>query len=474
VADVRKSLPLPAYLPDQLPGNALTIAQNVLPAADGYRAVKSYAAITAALPAAFMGGASFIASDGSAYMLVGTASSLEKLAAGAWTDLLTGLTVPHRWQFAQFGDNVVTVNGGVTEVVDLIAGTAAALAGAPSGLDVMVVGDHVIILGAAGNNALVKWSAFNDHTGWTPGINQSGFQPMLTGGEIKGGAGGEYGIILQRFRLVRMESTGDATAPFQFTEITNNYGCASSGSIAQAGRSVFFYSDRGFLSLEDGASITPIGNEKFDQSFRDAVSPDTLDQVWSAVDPKRSLVFWGIAGTPGTIWAYNWVLGKATTLSFPFHGFFPGFTTSLSLEEVSALYPNIDTMPYSLDDPRFQGGDPRLYFVGPDDTVGALSGVNLAAAFKFGFVSLWSTQVARINSAWPETDATTDVTVTVDAKNRLGDAEHITSSGMMQASGRVPLRCRGRYQSPGMAIGAGVDWSYAKAIGFDGEGAGVR
>lgn len=421
-----------------------------------------------------MGGASFIASDGSAYLLAGTATSLEKLAAGSWTDLLTGLTVPNRWRFAQFGDNVVTVNGATTQDVDLIAGTAAALAGAPTGIDVMVVGDHVVILGADGNNALAKWSAFNDHTGWTPGVNQSGFQPMLTGGELKGGAGGEYGIILQRFRLVRMEETGDATAPFQFTEITNNFGCASSGSIAQAGRSVFFYSDRGFLSLEDGATITPIGNEKFDQSFRDAVSPDELDQIWSAVDPKRSLVFWGKAGSPGTIWVYNWVLGKASTLSLPFHSFFPGFSTSLSLEEVSALYPDIDTMPYSLDDPRFQGGDPRLYFVGTDDTVGALSGANLAASFKFGFVSLWDPQVARINAAYPETDAITGVTVTVDSKMRLGDSEHITSSGTIQASGRVPLRCRGRYQSPGMSIAAGTDWSYAKAIGFEGEGAGVR
>jgi len=270
-----------------------------------------------------------------------------------------------------------------------------------------------------------------------------------------------------------MERTGDATAPFQFTEITNNFGCASSGSIAQAGRTIFFYSDRGFLAIEDGASIRPIGNEKFDQSFRSVVSPDELDQIWSAVDPKRSLVFWGKSGNPGTIWVYNWVLDRASTLSLPFKAFFPGFSTSLSLEEVSALYPDIDTMPYSLDDPRFQGGDPRLYFVGNDDTVGALSGDNLTASFQMGFINLFDTQVGRISAAWPDTDAVSGVTVTIDAKNRLGDADAVKSSGTMQRSGRVPIRCRGRYQAPAMTIND-PNWSYALGISFEGEPAGVR
>jgi hypothetical protein len=66
-----------------------------------------------------------------------------------------------------------------------------------------------------------------------------------------------------------MERTGDATAPFQFPEITPNFGCASSGSIAQAGRTIFFFSDRGFVALDDGTALRPIGNEKFDQSFRE-------------------------------------------------------------------------------------------------------------------------------------------------------------------------------------------------------------
>lgn len=474
MASGRRKIDWPAYLPDQLPVNVLSVADNVYPAATGYRAVKSYVAITDALPAAFKGGGSFIASDGTAYLLAGSATGLHRLAAGSWTNLLTGLTITGRWRFAQFGDYVIAVNGGTTEVVNLTAGTAAPLAGAPTGTGLAVVGDYVVIAKANGDNSLVKWSAQNDHTGWTAGVNQSGFQPMLTGGEVKGIAGGEYGVILQRFRLVRMERTGDASAPFNFPEITNNFGCASSGSIVQAGRTIAFLSDRGFISLEDGATIRPIGNEKFDQSFRDAVSPDQYEQMWAATDPKRSLFFWGNPGAPGTIWVYNWVLDRASTITLPFVGFFAGYESSLTLEQVSALYSNIDTMPYSLDDPRFQGGDPRLYFAGPDGTIGALSGPNLKAALEFGWAEFNPGQVTRMRGVWSGGDATSGVTITVDARQRIGDGEEVRSHGAMQASGRIPLRARGRFMRLKKETAAGTDWTFDPGVELECEGAGVR
>jgi hypothetical protein len=471
----RSKITYPAYLPDQLPRNVLTTAENVYPVADsGYRAVASYAPVSGALPEAFLGGAAFISSTGTAYLLAGTATTLQQLTGGTWGALLTGLTAINRWKFAQFGDHVVAVNGSATQDVNLTAGTAAALAGAPVGTGVAVVGDFVVITEADGNNQKVRWSAFNDHTGWTPAVNQSGFQPMLTGGEVKGIAGGEYGVILQRFRLVRMERTGDATAPFQFPEITPNFGCASSGSIAQAGRTIFFFSDRGFVALDDGTALRPIGNEKFDQSFRSSISSDEYETIWSAVDPKRSLVFWGFAGSPGRIWVYNWVLDRATTLSLPNNGFFAGYSSSLTLEQVSAIYPDLDTMPYSLDDPRFQGGDPRLYFVGPDNTIGALSGPKLEATLTMGQVELAGEKLSLIRSAWPVTDATSGVTISVTARQRMGDTGATTASGVMQASGRVPLRCKGRYVEIEHKIAAGTDWTFVQGIELEMEAGGLR
>lgn len=471
---MRKRILFPAFLPDQLPRNVLTTAKNVLPAADGYRPVKSLAAISDPLPATFKGGGAFISTDGTAYLLAGTANGLERYSGGEWTNLLTAMSITDRWRFAQFGDYVVAVNGVDTKQVDLNAGSASDLTGAPSGNGVAVVGDYVVITQADGNKLLVKWSAFNDHTGWTPGTNQAGFQPMLTGGEVKGIAGGEYGVILQRFRLVRMERTGDDEAPFAFPEITNNYGCASSGSIVQAGRTVFFLSDRGFMALDDGAAVRPIGNEKFDQSFRDSISPDDYERIWAAVDPKRTIVMWGVPGVPGTIWVYNWVLDRPSTIEMPFAGLFAGYESSMTLEDVADLYPDLDTMPYSLDDPRFQGGDPRLYVVTAANEIGALSGSVLEATITHGWIAPSDPNLSRIRAAWPISDATSGVTVSIDARQQMGSPSDVTVSGEMQRSGRAPLRCRGKYISTTVTHAAGSRWSYSQGYDLEFEAGGAR
>lgn len=464
----------PAYLPDQLPRDVLTAATNVLPAANGYRPVKSVAAISEPLSATFKGGGAFISTGGSAYLIAGTANGLERYSAGSWSTLLTALSITGRWRFAQFGDFIVAVNGVDTKQVDLNSGAASDLTDAPSGNGVAVVGDFVVITQAGGNRLLVSWSAFNDHTKWTAGVDQSGFQPMLTGGEVKGIAGGEYGVILQRFRLVRMERTGDAKAPFNFAEITPNFGCAASASIAQAGRTIFFLSDRGFMALEDGQSLKPIGNEKFDQSFRNSVSQDDYERMWSAVDPKRSIVMWGIPGSPGRIWVYNWVLDRASTIEVPFAGLFTGYEASQTLEEVSTAYPDLDSMPFSLDDPRFQGGDPRLYIVTPANQVGALSGPNLQADITTGWLAPSDPNVSRVRAAWPISDATDGVTVAIDCRQQMGGPLDLRSQSDMQASGRVPIRARGKFLALTVSHAAGSQWSYSQGVDLDLTAGGLR
>lgn len=469
-----KRLPFPAFLPDQLPRNVLTAATNVLPAADGYRPVKALVSISDPLQATFKGGGAFIASSGTTFLIAGTANGLERYVGGGWTTLLAAMSVTDRWRFTQFGDYVVAVNGTDTKQVDLTIGAASDLTDAPTGTGVAVVGDYVVITQAGGNKLLVTWSGFNDHTKWTAGVDQSGFQPMLTGGEVKGIAGGEYGVILQRFRLVRMERTGDDKAPFQFPEITTNVGCAASGSIAQSGRTVFFLSDRGFMALEDGQSLRPIGNEKFDQTFRDSVSPEDYEKLWAAVDPKRSLVLWGVPGTPGRIWVYNWVLDRASTIEVPFSGLFAGYESSLSLEGVAALYPDLDTMPYSLDDPRFQGGDPRLYVVDRNNQIGAFSGPNLQATLAIGWQAPSDPNVARMRALWPMSDANSGISARIDARQQMGDPVGVVLSGDLQRSGRIPMRVRGRYMQITVTIDSGTRWSYIQGIDMEIDAGGIR
>lgn len=462
---------LPAFLPDQLPrGDVLTVCKNVLPARDGYRAVGGFQEVSDALPAAFRGGASFISTGGTASLLAGTASTLSRLSSGSWVNLLTGLSIGGRWKFAQFGDAVVCVNGSTTQSVNLVAATASALVGAPTAVDVTVVGDYVVVAQPNGDRLKVRWSAFNDHTAWTLGVNQAGEQPMLTGGEVMGVAGGEYGVILQRQRIVRMERTGEATAPFAFDPISENFGCASKASIVQAGRTVFFLSDRGFVALDDGQSIRPIGNEKFDQSFREVLGEDAFERIYAAVDPRNTRVIWAIPGLSGQMWVYDWVQDRASVIEMPFDGIFAGFENSVDLD--SLPYSDLDAMPYSLDDPRWSGGAPRLYVV-QDGKVGTLSGLPLQATFKAVDLNPAGNDNMRIRAVVPETDAIAGVTVSLNEKRRRGDGGKVRTASNMQASGRIPLRANGRFFETTITIND-PDWTYIEALTFEGNRGGVR
>lgn len=468
-------LALPDYKPDQSNNSGVLLtARNVYPALDGYRPVHAVSTISDALSGTFLGGASAIAADGTGYMIVGTATNIYKYNAGAWTSLLGSLTIDGRWRFAQFGDFSVAVTGGTTYAVNLTAGTAASVAAAPSGTSIAVVGDHVVIGQPDGDVNAVKWCAFRDHTAWTDGVDQAGSQPMQTGGLVQAVAGGEYGIILQRERIVRMTRTGDSTAPFQFDEISSNFGCANGATVTQAGRTIFFLSDRGFMALEDGQELRPVGSEKVDRSFEDAVSRDDLANIYTAVDPQNKLVMWGVPGTPGTMWIYNFELDRWSTAELSFKGLFPGFTTSLGLEEVSALYPNIDTMPYTLDDPRWSGGNPKLYLVDADNKVGTLAGDTLAVQLDMGFAQFTPGYRARVRSVRPVTDATSGMTLVLDAKARLGDAVSLTTESTLRASGIMPIRASGRYISTSLRFAAGTDWDYIQGIEIDAEQGGER
>lgn len=468
-----KFIPFPAWLPDQLElGNVLVEARNVLPFQTGYAPVGDFAAISDAMPQAFNGGGSFISTTGTAYLLAGGSTALYRMSGGAWTAVQTGLTPASRFRFVQFGNIAFGVNGGATFGVNLATGAYAAVAGAPTGLDVAVAGRHIMVAQPNGAQLDVAWSALNDYTGWTPGVNQAGQETMTTGGEVMGVAGGEYGLVLQRERIVRADVTGDADAPFAFNEITNNYGCASTASIVQAGRSVFCLSDRGFIAIEDGQTVKPIGNEKFDRWFRDIVPRSDWERLYAAVDPRRTLVMWAMPGAPGFILIYNWALDRATSVHLSFEALFSGYEAGVTLEGLDALYPSgLDSMTYSLDDPRFDGGSPALYVV-KDSKIGLLSGSPLEARLKQG--QYGGTFRQRLRAVWPEIDATSGVMVGVEARQRMGDAVDAITSGSMQSSGRVPLRAAGRYFTPTFTVAAGTDWGIFTGYRLEETQAGVR
>ena len=466
---------VPAYLPDQTANSgSLEVANNVYPRTDGYGPISGLAPFSAALGAAFKGGGSFIATDGTSTLLVGTETGLLKYSGATWTVLLSAMSVPLAWRFAQFGNFVVAVNGVQTKVVNLVTGVASTLATAPAGVAVGVVQNYVVILQTTADLLGVFTSGTNDHTNWNFVSSTATSQPMLEGNELMGFAGGEFGIILQRNRIMRMTPTGDVTIPFTYDAVSTNTGCAAKGSVAQHGNKVFFLSDSGFKCIVAGQEpIMNIGSEQVDRTFISQTPRDDWEKITVAIDPQSKVVIWAFPGNPGTLWIYNWELERWTTATMALEGVFSGFTSSVSMETLAITYPNLDALTISLDDPRWAGGNPRLYGVA-GGFVGTFFGATLEATIEASFREFNPGVTTRLWSVRPVTDAVAGLTVRLDCRARLGDTPTYKTATGPRTTGVIPVRANARHIAWQLTYAAGTNWSYLQGVEFEGEPGGSR
>ena len=67
------------------------------------------------------------------------------------------------------------------------------------------------------------------------------------------------------------------------------------------------------------------------------------------------------------------------------------------------------------------------------------------------------------------TDATAGVTLNLDCRDRLGDAETRVTTTDIRANGDMPIRARGRYMQPELLIAAGTTWTFAESIDLEGS-----
>lgn len=449
--------------PDDAPhaSQGLVSARGVYASLNGYRPIKAFSETIDALPSTFLGGGSFLSVDGNARVIAGTATNLYGEDSGTWSSKLGSLTVNTRWRFTQFGDDVVCVNGGEPVKYRLTANTATVLGGTPPTADLCATVRDFVVLGRTdGRNNYVTWSGQGSCESWTASVNQSGEQPLYDGGKVMGLTSGEVCYIVQRFAVRRMSYRGDAADPWQFDVVSMNDGCVAEGSLLQVGALFFFRSDRGFVMF-DGAQFRPIGTERIDRTFKAAYAVSDLDNLWAVADPDRHLAIWVIYGR---LWIYNWVMDRWTVADIPVTGAFQTFSIGTSLDALDAIYGDLESIPYSLDDARFAGGTPQLTFVHNDQTFGVLSGDNIAARIEMPFIEFAQGRTARVNRVRPITDATSGLTLTADQRQRLGDAESISTYTQLNSRGDMPVRIAARSAKLKLDIAAAAEWSYLQGL----------
>lgn len=477
----RATVPLGEYLPDRpaLDNPGLLVADGVWPVANGYKPVGEFGASpNGTLAADCFGAGSARSNAGVTFTIAGTSTNLYRYTASGFSSVGSGYTASQAvgWRMVQWGNLILATNGtNAVQVLDMGgAGTFGALGGSPPTADLIAVVRDFVLLGRAGGDPrLLHWSGINNETQWTIGSNQSDTQTMPTGGEIIGITGGEFGIVLQEHRVVRMTYVGSPSI-FQFDEIADNLGCIARGSVCRVGAVTYFLSHQGFART-DGNAVDVIGDEKINRTVLGMIDRSFFGAMSCAVDPKNSLIFWALpnATTSTVVVVYNVALDRWSTFSQTTQRIFMGLSEGQTLEGLSAIYSNLDTLPLSLDDDSLRGGYPLVNVINGSRQLGSLGGANKAARWVTGDLQLAGGRAARLRRVRVLADTVSGITVTITGAARRGDATSLATFTGVNRFGDVPVRAAWRYPRVEVALAAGTDWSEATGLEIEFEGGGL-
>lgn len=357
--------------PDFQNGGALT-AKNVIPDFRSYRPFPSLTTFSTSLGGRCIG--AFVGRDkaGNYYNYAGDASALYVLAGVSWTSttrLVGGAYATASdefWEFTQFGELVIGVNGYADDPQAISVGGAnfAALGGAPvRAKHIASVRDFVMMGNLSGNPQMVRWSAINNATSWTANpATLADFQELPGDhGHVQKVIGGEYATIFQERAIYRATFVGSPLV-FQFDKVQTNLGAYAPQSVVSYRNTVFFLAEDGF-QMFDGTQVLPIGVGKVDRTFFDDLDANYFYRIVAEVDPVRRLVAWAypgsgnVGGNPNRILLYHWPSQRWSRIEDLDIEFIKRMVTgSVTLDGLDAFFSSIDAVTPELDSLRWVAG----------------------------------------------------------------------------------------------------------------------
>jgi hypothetical protein len=484
-------IPFAEFAPDQprLDGGASGHVLNVVPAtSQSYGPLPALAPIGNALATPCQGAASFRGPDGTILNVAGDAQKLYRWDGAYWNDISRsgspyGTAADQGWSFAQFGKFAVATNGvDRPQIFDItLGGQFSDLAAAPFGARfVSTVRDFVMLGQKADDQSAVQWSALNDVTSWTIGLDQSDEQHFPDGGRVTGVVGGQYAIVFQETAIRRGTYVGPDLI-FQFDPISTERGCAVPGSIAGYQQLVFFLAADGFFLLAGGESERPIGNQKVDEWFWANVNQDYLYRISAAIDPTRKLYIVAFPSTasgdgrPDTQLLYNWTIDRWSRAEIELAVLCRMMSKlGYTMDSLDSDYPDLDAMPLSLDSALLTGSPlAQLAAFGVDKRMAFFEGPNLAA--QIDTVEAEVTPGARsfVRSIRPAVDGGA-VSVELGTRERANDAVVWSAAAPQNAAGECPQRSTARYHRARVSIAADGQWTHAQGIDIDATAEGER
>lgn len=476
------------WLPDvtDLKNPGLEICTNVIPGPGGYQPAYGCAAVVADVGATVLSAKMFERSDNTRVTVCATAGDLHVIVGGTVTNSGLTLALVEYVNFTRFGDAIYATckNGDTWYLADIDVNTTfvAAAWTIPSAKTMARIGDFLFmgnLVDTDTSNApyRIRWSPFNNPAGeWETDIGtQSDAIDMPTDfGPVVGIAGYTFGVILQRYGISRISYTG-AASPFAKQVVDQQRGCASTASIVAVGDRTYFLSDDGFF-FTDGGPAQVISRGRIWQWFLANAGQVYFDKVIGAVDWPNRCVIWTVPDVSGVIQGllyFNWETEWWSYVAYPVDVVLTSGRDGLSLEDVSALYPNLDTMTLSLDDAAFlaRGRSLAVFEAGE---LCQLAGDTLEALLTTGEFQMEPRRKQFVREITPlVTNANENTTVALAGRDKQTDVFTATGDVAMGPLGFCPMNFDSRYFRVSVKVPAATLWRDAYGFQIDAEASGI-
>ena len=476
---------LPAeFAPDQPSLSEFTdMILNALPyTRQAYGPVGTLGEVGNALTEMCQGAASVRGPDGTVETFAGDAHDLyvwtgTEFSVATGTSLSYNTAVDDMWDGEQFGVSFIFTNGtdipqlwtigSSTEFEDLTADSGSV----PVHRFNTVIKDFYIAGRIAGALNRVQWPDINSVTEW--GAGQASSQDIPIGGRVMGVVGGEYGTVFLETAIYAQTYIGTPDI-FQFDNLSLERGCDAEGSISAYQGSIFFHATDGFWLLSPGGGLTPIGDQKVDRWFADRVDSSYMYRIVSKIDPVSKIYYVAYptledgSGRCMEILAYNWTVQRWSMINQPVDFIF-GARTDLgyNLDNLDSLYPNIDTMPISLDSNLLTGAEAQKLAVFTQDKKMAFFGADPMTAYIDTIEGApFDPMQAFVQGVRPLVNGTTTISCQVSRRNLLNNPRVWGNYVSQNAQGRCPMRSQGRYQKARVKLEGG-DWQKFEGVDFE-------
>lgn len=461
------------FIPDRQEYGLSVLANNCIPNGGGYRPLRSPQAVTTTgLTSRCLGGITVKNKSDSSFTYAGDVARLYSVSGQTITQLNSGYTASPSWEFVEFGDNVIAVNGWTDAPQSIVKGAAAfaALAGTPPKARHIATVRDFVVLGNIHDGVekpnFVRWSGLGNQTQWTIGTNQADEQELPSGGPVQKVVGGEYGTVFLENAVQRMTYVGTPLV-FQFDEIDSRNGLWGVNSTVQVGSVIYYLGRDGFYANGGGQSQS-ISAGRISRWFLGQISADAVSDVIGGYDSFQRVVFWLYRSTasstiPDKVLLYSPEANRFTPADLSAEWVTAAASSAISMDSGVQIQGTLvmDTVVLSMDDPSLQGGDVFLSFWDSSHKQTQLTGAYLEATLETPEKDFVTMGRSFIQGVRPRVEGAGSIAVSLGTRSGGGAVTFGSYVSTNSRTGFARFRARARYARARIKITGGFTSAYA-------------